>query len=411
MDQHQASGEQLAEAQPESVHPTPKTNWPLIAAGIGLPVLALVMALGLWRISQTSPDHLPQKPEVHEEVGTPAGVTMEKYTVLDAEERKALCNDGSPAVFYFSPGSSEHAEDWVIHLHGGGHCFDSESCAARAEREPDYTSSKGYDDTFKADGIFSRSKKNNPDFADWNHVEVMYCSSDLWSGTADGLVEGENWHFYGHYIVQAVIEDLKNPEVISTPTLADAEQVVFSGSSAGAAGAALNLDRVASLLPGVKVAGLLDSIFTFPVGAYNPTVAADSIISTQAIDYQGLLYDDSCLAATNDPDACSSLVGMYPYFETPAYVFTYQHDPIVMKNATGLNNLRDPDQRQFVETVYDPAYQEAIASIDPVFSPDEMKHTSATSDRFYTTKINGVSFAQAFGDWFFGRSDTTRYIE
>lgn len=56
---------------------------------------------------------------------------LTKYAVQDATERKAVCNDGSPAVFYFRPGRSEYRDKWVIWFEGGGACYDLGTCNQR----------------------------------------------------------------------------------------------------------------------------------------------------------------------------------------------------------------------------------------------------------------------------------------
>lgn len=397
--------------QPISVHNNEAARWPMVLAAVGVAFLVVVMIGGLLLLSQSTPTSQNDQTPQEQDTSSSVSKVFQRMTVQDAEERKALCNDGTPAVYFFSQGSEAHAQDWIIHLHGGGYCSDSASCAARAQESPKYTSSKDYKETLRGEGIFSRSETDNPDFAEWNYVEVMYCSSDLWTGTADGLVEDEMWHFYGHYIVQAVIEDLQKPEIIPGSTLADASRVIFMGSSAGGVGAALNLDRVAGMLPDAKVTGLLDGALTMPVEPYDAAEALGSILSTDPVDYQGRLHDESCLAATNDLAVCTSVAGMYPYLETPVYVFTYQRDPVIIPNTTGIDNPPTADQQVYLNEVYLPAYMDVVAGIDPVFSSDQTRHTAAMSDLFFDTKINGVSFAEAFGDWYFDRSETSRYVE
>jgi hypothetical protein len=46
----------------------------------------------------------------------------------------AVCNDGSRGGYYFSPSAVGGANDtFIIHLPGGGQCYDEESCRARWE--------------------------------------------------------------------------------------------------------------------------------------------------------------------------------------------------------------------------------------------------------------------------------------
>ena len=48
-------------------------------------------------------------------------------------ERQAVCLDGSPGGFWFSPGVGTGASKWLIHTQGGGWCSDLNDCAARSQ--------------------------------------------------------------------------------------------------------------------------------------------------------------------------------------------------------------------------------------------------------------------------------------
>ena len=67
-------------------------------------------------------------------------VNMHLYTVKDAVARGAVCNDGSPAGYYFRDCPRPATEckgwsaDWVVLFADGDvadACYDSASCAAR----------------------------------------------------------------------------------------------------------------------------------------------------------------------------------------------------------------------------------------------------------------------------------------
>lgn len=50
----------------------------------------------------------------------------------DIENVNAVCNDGTKGGYYFSPASLAEANDtFVIHLPGGGQCYDEDSCNER----------------------------------------------------------------------------------------------------------------------------------------------------------------------------------------------------------------------------------------------------------------------------------------
>ena len=46
----------------------------------------------------------------------------------------AVCNDGTRGGYYYAPSTvTDAADTFVIHLPGGGQCYDEESCKARWE--------------------------------------------------------------------------------------------------------------------------------------------------------------------------------------------------------------------------------------------------------------------------------------
>lgn len=106
-------------------------------------------------------------------------------------------------------------------------------------------------------GILSPSSSSNPHWWDANHVFIPYCSSDIWSGDASPQNE---MAFLGSRIIDEVIKEL-----LRTPLYRfhQARFVLLAGSSAGAAGVMINLDRVARMIADsgslADVRGLADS--------------------------------------------------------------------------------------------------------------------------------------------------------
>lgn len=342
---------------------------------------------------------------------TQVASVMRKMEVVNAEEREALCNDGTPAAYYFRPATQEHVNDWVVFLHGGGACGSDSTCADRAKESPRYVSSGNHPETIRQEGIFSSSASENPDFYNWNHVEIIYCSSDLWVGDATGTVNGEDWEFRGKNIVQAVIEDLQKDDVLETAVLNPGDRLLLSGSSAGGGGVTNNLDRVAALLPGVEVKGFIDSSFGFDIEPYEEPEEMLGITPENLLGFQNLKADESCVADhAADKTYCSNLDNIYPYIETPVFVFNNQFDRNRLNNY-GINKSNDSAQTNWVQNVYHPAFLEAIADVNPLFSPTETFHTMLTNERFFTTEIDGVSVAEAFTDWYLKGGEAMRYIE
>ena len=208
---------------------------------------------------------------------------------------QALCNDGSPAVFYFRPADDEAFSDkWVIELQGGGGCSSPALCAKRwCSVDTNFSKTQMSSTTSPSDtdgtGILARSSDGvlpaeNP-LEHYNQVLIKYCSSDTWRGTArDVRVEAPHpetgdaksfrIHFLGHRIVEATLSTLQRDATptlthhglgAALPDLDDATEVVLAGASAGGGGATFTLDWLQQTLrvrqPLTEVIGLIDSTF------------------------------------------------------------------------------------------------------------------------------------------------------
>lgn len=199
----------------------------------------------------------------------------------------ALCNDGTPAVLYYRPfrGDPANRTRWAITLRGGGSCSSPETCAARwcacsPGRPCDHTEirtgfsldnmSGGGRRGNPGNGIHSRDASHDNPIADYNQVQLVYCSSDLWTGLARSVRmttthprRGDEVTFVAHFLGRAILEaDLSvlrqdgAPALLYTvdggsvamPDLDEATEVLIAGDSAGGAGVIHNLDAIRALL-------------------------------------------------------------------------------------------------------------------------------------------------------------------
>ncbi len=417
-----SSSQRKGEVKPQAPEYTPGSilsehNWPLLAVILVTPVLALVILAGLIfasvHIYGDSWQNVRLSPQDTWTAGAAANPTkpptsLVRIFITDAAGRQALCNDGSAAMFYFRPGVERFKDKWVIHLEGGGACRDEASCLARALEDPGLTSSVNSKASIKDFGIFSTSKATNTDFYGWNHVKLMYCSSDGWVGDSEQTLGGETWYFNGKNIVEAALEDLMNPNVIQTANLTQATEVVFSGSSAGGGGAVNNLDKVAGMLPWARVVGFIDSSWNVDIDPYLPVGGPTE---AEVVAFQNRLLDESCLSDfPGEPERCVAWETMFPYIETPAFIFINQKDNVKL-SAYGLNTPYDPAELNWINNTLRPNLISSFDLIEPtdgLYSPNLTFHTMLTSDRFFQPHIEGVSPYQVFGNWFFGRTGPTR---
>lgn len=223
------------------------------------------------------------------------GTPLRRRTVSDPS---ALCNDGTPAVFFMRPAQAQQAGEmadaaapsskWWIHFPGGGSCNDVQACYERwcsldgkVFSRAGKMSSAGAPPAVVDFGPFDRTPPApfTNDFAGWNHVVLHYCSSDLWSGSArhQGVATngGEVYDvdFRGAAIVDAIFDLLRSGPIspdpdptgqmwnAQLPDLDNATEVIISGESAGSAGVRFHIDELEATLAanGTRVEAVLDA--------------------------------------------------------------------------------------------------------------------------------------------------------
>ena len=362
-------------------------------------------------------EQAPTMPPPTVSVPTPSAVrasvsfpsNLLKHEVKDAAQRQAVCNDGTPAVYYFKRGSGADAAYWIIFFQGGGWCSNGPSCAYRWNTQRDMMTSDGTPAIFPAGGIFSIASQVNPDFVNFTQVYIKYCSSDIYSGDSEQPVNGMTIQFRGHKIVEAILADLEDPAVIASPNLKDATQVLVGGSSAGSYGAASNIDWIAAQLTWAKVKGALDSSWLPPLPNYGAGPREPMPGSADFYSYFSAVVDQSCAAANpSQPQICLSTLQLYPYLTTPVFVYAEQHDP-TLSQIKGVTNPNDPAQAAYMNQ-YAASLRDSLKDVTAVFSPSAGIHTALTDDNFTAIKANGYDFQQILGNWYFGRSGPIRVI-
>lgn len=187
----------------------------------------------------------------------------------------AVCNNGQPAnmqVTLVADGAGV-SNKWYVHLAGGGSCRDDASCQARWQGEPHNMRPLG---TFPANGKLNLTRPADAPFDGYNTVQLHYCSSDGWTGSKEGSVDGSGnpvvyngsdtlvvdgagsgeyaVHFRGKRILQAALDELESQFGLT----ATATDVVVGGISAGSVGVQTHIDKVDAFFgPGTHVRGLM----------------------------------------------------------------------------------------------------------------------------------------------------------
>lgn len=335
---------------------------------------------------------------------------LTKFVVENAEEREAVCNDGTSAVYYHRPAEVGFEDKWVVWFEGGGGCLSPEDCAQRWETERYLMTSSTSGEFAQKGGVLSVDAEENPDFYQWNHVMLNYCSSDSWHGDAVHEAAGRTWYFKGKDIVEAVFEDLMDPEIFGDDNLAAASQVLVTGTSAGGGGVSQNINDIAGWLDGIDVRAVIDSSWSIDRPDLSLAEFDRSEVSDEAYVFRGSRVDNACLADyPDDPGQCQILEVLYPYFAVPTFIYIDQLDRLKL-NRIGVTDPQDPAQRDLIQS-YAEAIRDSLVGLSAVFSPQATFHGTITNSRFYDVEINGYSFQEVLGNWYFDREGPTTLIE
>lgn len=178
--------------------------------------------------------------------------------LVDTDIVQALggyCLDGSRPGYWYEPPSQAPGvsrvgnRSWFIFLDGGAWCYDEHDCESRSK------TFKGSSRKFPArywpySGPLDSNPKVNPSFAGFHRVLIGYCDGSSYTG--DRLEPykastGSMLWFRGRAALEAQLLDLQRAG------LSDAENVLFSGGSAGGLGAIFASNRLQAQLPNVAV--------------------------------------------------------------------------------------------------------------------------------------------------------------
>jgi hypothetical protein len=330
----------------------------------------------------------------------------------------AVCNDGTPATYLFRPGVGAGAKRWIIYLEGGGSCSTSADCKERYWNQRFYMSSgnpvDGQPYTTPLEGIKSPLPSENPDFYDANYVQLMYCSSDTWSGDRAGdsnrpISDIARWHFRGRRILEAIIAELQ------TQGFNSAEEVFFMGSSAGGVGVLNNADAFrARLPPSVRFVALMDAGFFIDYPSYDPATKTESTASPTARELElqttatawAAHGDSSCEASAPDYItrlACRSAEYVIGggHISSPLFIRQSQADAVQLKGLIPPTEKDAPAndyRRRFADQMRTQLL--GLPGV-AVFSPLDTEHGVINDNAEWNASIvDGTVLPAAIGAWY-----------
>mmetsp|Transcript_136884 Transcript_136884/g.381578 ORF Transcript_136884/g.381578 Transcript_136884/m.381578 type:complete len:423 (+) Transcript_136884:94-1362(+) len=327
----------------------------------------------------------------------------------------AVCNDGTPAGYYWREGAKD-SHTWLVYLAGGNWCFNEKDCIARCpppgqpEPYPGLCSSVDYPETQDDfGGVFSPTSPKSA-LAGAHMAYIMYCTSDGHMG------DGEAWglQFRGARVVESVFKDLvRNHELAQ----GERELVILGGVSAGARGAMVNLDYVPDFLanaraPGatkVEVVGLLDS----PLWVDIPPLIDSGFVgfrrSCRNVQRFANVtrFGKECAKAFPEKQRFKCLMGQYrmPFLGMPYLLVAAQYDSFQLSNNIGvvtdqktIDYYVDEFSNRTVSLVRDltARWSKSAARQNAVYSPACFTHArTGTSEGFSLEQINGVTIENA----------------
>ncbi|XP_068240258.1 palmitoleoyl-protein carboxylesterase NOTUM-like isoform X2 [Palaemon carinicauda] len=314
---------------------------------------------------------------------------------------RAVCNDNSPAGFYFRR-SKSNSPRWIVFLEGGWYCFDRKSCEQRWHGLKALMTSRGWPETRQVGGILSPDPKVNPHWWEANHVFVPYCSSDSWSGTRFSAESAGGFSFMGSVIIENVIA------AVVRLNLTHGHKLILAGSSAGGVGAMVNVDRVSQQLidHGIEaeVRAVSDSGWFLDNEPFAPLecLNAHSCPPVEAIRRGQKLWHgripNSCLQEyPQQPWYCYFGYRAYPTMKSPLFVFQWVFDEAQM-TADNVGKPISKEQWDYIHGIGE-RLRKTFENVTALFAPSCISHTVLTKKDWINIKIGDVSLPQALSCW------------
>lgn len=361
-----------------------------------LPTLLVIfgiIACGI--LLQTSQDlrkNAAQSAVYEEDVShiTPDNSTTSVVRIELTDYPLAVSNDGSPAMYYYRPGTGSGSDKWIIYLPGGGSCVTAQQCEERMRTKPFLMSTNNAPEAIHFTGILNNDPSVNPAFHNYNQVLVLYTTSDNWYGNIGASQETAGYHFRGKQVIISVVDSLKDLG------LEEASNVVLAGTSAGGAGVKQNLDFVADRLPSADVKGIVDSHW-YPRAFFNDEFRNEDEFQGTVINKRAEL-DATCARDAHDETipketlCMSSLITSY--LKNPIFVIADLNDPIAMQIP------RRRDRLNFGKELV----LNSLENTDGFFAPDRGIHGYLTTTSFSSIKIGDISLPEALDLWMQGET-------
>ncbi|XP_020579385.1 pectin acetylesterase 11-like [Phalaenopsis equestris] len=244
--------------------------------------------------------------------------------VANAVQKGAVCLDGSPAAYYFSPGSGSGVNNWVVHMEGGGWCSNEEDCV---ERKSNSRGSSTNSVPMSFSGILGSSQKSNPGFYNWNKVKVRYCDGSSFTGDVEAVDPAKRVFYRGSRIWFAIVDELL------VKGMNKAQNALLSGCSAGGLASILHCDKFRDLLPSTtKVKCFSDAGFFINAKDISGVERIKSFFEDVMVTHGSAKNLPASCTARLPPGLCFFPQNVVPTLRTPLFVLNAAYDAWQIKN-------------------------------------------------------------------------------
>jgi len=296
--------------------------------------------------------------------------------------------------------------------------------------------------------VLFRSCNSNPDFCNACHVDIPYCSGDVWSGNTDALDAVYNkFYFQGHSNLLTLVK-----HIFSTweSKLTSLSHVLFNGPSAGGFGTWFNADAITDLVnqealklrnkafegrvqdedevehgAGVVVKAAPVAGWFFPGEPNSQDGSCPGVVD----DYPHFsssssgcvfcspdittLYNGSSIvspecAAHNptQPFLCSMAHTAVRYVRTPMFFAQYQFDSNQITQELQCPSSQPFSKEQIAYVEYfgkamNDSISQILTSAHGLFFGSCLQHTQHLITSY---KIHNHTYIEALGDWFWDRN-------
>ncbi|VAI24363.1 unnamed protein product [Triticum turgidum subsp. durum] len=322
--------------------------------------------------------------------GVPVPITV----LTSAVAMGAVCMDGTPPAYHMDPGSGAGKKSWIVNLEGGSWCESVGSCLYRKASR--LGSSNLMNRQMYFGGILSSSPTENPDFFSWNRVMIRYCDGASFAG--EGYDPRSGLFFRGQRIFNAVIQHLLSMGMSS------ADQVLLSGSSAGALAVVLHCDQFGGFFAGrgTTVKCLADAGFFLDAvnvaGWHTLRTYFGGVVATHRVAQN---LPRSC---TSHLDATSIRESLAPDVADPGGAWRACKSSRFACNAFQMNILQ-AFRNQMVGTVLSVSRSRSNGFfINSCFTHGQSEYAT-WKNAYGSPSLQNKAIWKSVGDWYFGRAE------